>query len=74
MLFSVVAAEVAGGGSGIFLERDLQEIRALRQQLEVSIKRNDKLREQLDRNMAGGSSATGLLKHVLQRLLFLYSV
>ena len=35
------------------------EIRALRQQLEISIKRNDKLREQLDKNMKVPSSSAG---------------
>ena len=35
------------------------EIRALRQQLEISIKRNDKLREQLDKNMKVPPSSAG---------------
>ncbi len=40
----------------MFLERDLLEIRALRQQLEVSINRNDKLREQLQKTLMNGQA------------------
>ena len=56
---SAPEATAPGGGGSVFLERDLMEIRALRQQLEISIKRNDKLREQLDKNMKVPPSSAG---------------
>ena len=56
---SAPEATAPGGGGGVFLERDLMEIRALRQQLEISIKRNDKLREQLDKNMKVSPPSAG---------------
>ncbi len=55
-MFYIVGTGVGTDGSGMFLERDLLEIRALRQQLEVSINRNDKLREQLQKTLINGQA------------------
>ncbi len=52
--------EREGAGGGLFLDRDLQEIRALRKQLEESIRRNDQLREQLDKNLKSETASSTL--------------